>query len=333
MPYFTLILPCYKVAAYVERCVRSILAQDFTDYEIILVDDGSPDETPAVCDHLAAEQACIRVIHKPNGGLSSARNAGVEAARGHYIWFVDSDDWIEPGALTLLHRACEAGTPEIIKFSHFRVTDKSVPVQHSVSPGLYEGRVRCDLLRCQAMREASRYCLSAWSHVYRRDFLEDHSLTFVSERVVGSEDYLFNLQALLCASDVYVLPDALYSYELRSGSLTQTYKPDLPERYCVLYRLLTEYACERGEREYLPMINRFFVTHLIKGTCFHYEYKTITPMHTIKHARQNVRKMLLMRDVQSALKQIDRTALDWKKQLQLIAMRLRCEVLFYYLYT
>ena len=77
MPFFTLILPCYKVAAYVERCVRSILTQDYTDYEIILVDDGSPDETPALCDRLAAEHSCIRVIHKENGGLSSARNAGM----------------------------------------------------------------------------------------------------------------------------------------------------------------------------------------------------------------------------------------------------------------
>lgn len=332
MPYFSLILPCYKVAAYVERCVRSILKQDFTDFEIILVDDGSPDETPALCDRLAAEHPCIRVIHKENGGLSSARNAGLAAAKGRYIWFVDSDDWIEAGALALLHQACEDGAPEIVKFSHFRVTEQPMSALHSVPSGLYEGQERCDQLRRQALREASRYCLSAWSHVYRTDFLERHQLTFVSERLIGSEDYLFNLQALFCVSHMCVLPDALYSYELRPGSLTQTYKPDLPQRYCELHRQLTEYARACGKLEYLPLIDRFYLWHLLVSTCFSQEYLTVTQAHPLSQARKNVSDMLRLQQVQQAARNADRSGLTWQKQIQLAAIRLRQEGLFCYLF-
>lgn len=333
MPFFTLILPCYKVAAYVERCVRSILTQDYTDYEIILVDDGSPDETPALCDRLAAEHSCIRVIHKENGGLSSARNAGMEVARGHYIWFIDSDDWIEPGALTLLHRACSDGEPEMVKFSHIRVTDKSERALHNAPAGRYTGEERCNMLLHKALCETSRYCLSVWSHAYRRDFLENNQLTFVSERLVGSEDYLFNLQALFCVKHVYVLSDALYCYEMRMGSLSQTYKADLPMRYTELQRRLVESASRHDRKLWLPKIDLFYVAHLILGVCFTYEYNTMTLTHTKKHARQNVRRILRMDEVQEALKRADWTVLPWKKQLRLLAMRLRLESLFHYLYS
>ena len=332
MPYFSLILPCYKVAAYVERCVRSILTQDFKDYEMILVDDGSPDETPALCDRLAAENACIRVIHKENGGLASARNTGLAAAKGRYTWFVDSDDWIEAGALSLLHQACEDGAPEIVKFSYFRVTEQAVPVPHGVPSGRYEGQERCDQLRCQALREASRYCLSACFHVYRTDFLERHQLAFVSERLIGSEDYLFNLQALFCVSHMCVLPHALYSYELRPGSLSQTYKPDLSQRYCELHRWLTEYACECGMRAYLPLIDRFYLWHLLVSTCFSHEYLTVTQAHPLSQARKNVSAMLRLQQVQQAARNADRCGLTWQKRLQLAAIRLRQEGLFCYLF-
>lgn len=336
MPFFTLILPCYKVAAYVERCVRSILAQDFNDYQIILVDDGSPDETPAICDRLATEHACIHVIHKENGGLASARNAGLEIAQGQYVWFVDSDDWIEPGALRLLHDACTDGKPEIVKFSHYRVTSASVAVTHHVESGFYVGPERCDALRRQALCEPGKYCLSACFHVYRRLFLQKchmgkYSMGFISERIVGSEDYLFNLQLLLGAESIRVLTEPLYSYELRQGSLTQTYKPDLFQRYIVLHQQLRIYAQQNGQDRYAPLIDRFFLWHLLVGTCMTHEY--MTEAHPLAKARRNVRRMLGAPEVQKALRKADTTGLSVQKRLQLLAMRLRCEGLFYYLFV
>ena len=96
MPQISVIVPVYKVEQYLKRCVDSILHQTFSDLEVILVDDGSPDNCPAMCDELAKADKRIRVIHKENGGLSSARNAGMKIAQGKYIGFVDSDDDVEP---------------------------------------------------------------------------------------------------------------------------------------------------------------------------------------------------------------------------------------------
>jgi glycosyltransferase involved in cell wall biosynthesis len=281
---------------------------------------------------LAAEHSCIRVIHKENGGLSSARNAGMEVARGHYIWFIDSDDWIEPGALTLLHRTCSDGEPEMVKFSHIRVTDKAERALHNAPAGRYMGEERCNMLLPKALCETSRYCLSGCTHVYRRDFLENYQLTFVSERLVGSEDYLFNLQALFCVKHVYVLSDALYCYEMRQGSLTQTYKSDLSQRYCELHRRLTLYVCEHGRQQYLPLVDRFYLWHLLVSTCFSQEYLMVTQDHPLWQARKNVSSILRLKQVQHAARNADRTGLKWQKYFQLAAIRLQQESVFCYLY-
>ena len=107
MPLFSIIVPVYKTEEYLQKCVSSILEQSFGDFELILVDDGSPDGCPALCDDLAQQDDRIKVIHKENGGVSSARNSGIVAATGEYIWFVDSDDYILPDALSILANAVE----------------------------------------------------------------------------------------------------------------------------------------------------------------------------------------------------------------------------------
>ena len=136
-PYFSVILPIYNVAPYLQRCVQSVLEQSFRDFELILVDDGSTDESPAICDRMAMEHACIRVLHKENGGLSSARNAGMKLAQGTYIWFVDSDDWVSGDALQILF---EAGSdkPDIIKCNYVRAEGREMPFFSNVCPGLYQ---------------------------------------------------------------------------------------------------------------------------------------------------------------------------------------------------
>ena len=99
----SVIVPVYKVEQYLDRCISSILQQTFEKFEVILVDDGSPDRCPLMCDEWAKRDERVKVIHKKNGGLSSARNAGIDIAKGRYINFVDSDDWMEKDALSYLY--------------------------------------------------------------------------------------------------------------------------------------------------------------------------------------------------------------------------------------
>lgn len=119
----SIIVPIYNVAPYLRKCVDSLLAQDISDYEIILVDDGSPDECPKICDEYATIYSNIRVIHQENAGLSAARNSGIAVAQGDYIWFVDSDDYIEPNVLGALMEQIERDNLDILRFRYQNVRE------------------------------------------------------------------------------------------------------------------------------------------------------------------------------------------------------------------
>ena len=109
----SVIVPVYMVESYLHRCVDSILSQTFVDFELILVDDGSPDNCGAICDEYAAKDSRIRVIHQKNGGLSAARNAGLDVAREEYYAFVDGDDWIDPDMYENMYRAIQKGNADL----------------------------------------------------------------------------------------------------------------------------------------------------------------------------------------------------------------------------
>lgn len=138
-PYFSVILPIYNVEKYLERCVESVLSQNFTDYEMILVDDGSSDFSPKICDEYEEKYNFIKVIHKKNGGLSSARNAGFEQATGKYILWFDSDDWVEKNTLSLIYNATKESEVDIIKFNYIRhIDDNEILGISNAIPKKYE---------------------------------------------------------------------------------------------------------------------------------------------------------------------------------------------------
>ena len=120
----SIIVPVYKTERFLNACIASILAQTFTDFELILVDDGSPDSCPALCDAAAAKDSRIRVIHQKNRGLSGARNAGLDAAEGEWIAFVDSDDMLLPQALEKAHSTAEKTGADVVLYG-FAFTDEN----------------------------------------------------------------------------------------------------------------------------------------------------------------------------------------------------------------
>lgn len=138
-PKISVIVPVYKVAQYLPRCMNSLLAQTYKDFEIILVDDGSPDECPALCDEYEKKYDCIRTLHKKNGGLSDARNAGMDIAKGKYVTFVDSDDYVNPLYLELLAEGIE-------RSADFSVCDFSEVYDGDSSQKLDKNRITLDLL-------------------------------------------------------------------------------------------------------------------------------------------------------------------------------------------
>ena len=332
-PYFSVILPVYNVESYLRECIETILVQDFEDYEIILVDDGATDNCPAICDEYAEKYSNISVIHKKNGGLSSARNAGLDIAQGQYIWWVDSDDWIEEGALRKLWNASHQLMPDVVKFNYYRSGQSKEQVLNFVAPGIYYRGKGLERLTDIAFEQAGAFCLSACSHIYRRDFLEGLALSFVSEKIVGSEDYLFNLQALTRAGSIAVMEDTLYCYRLRSGSLSQSYNEGLAEKYTKLCELLKDVFKKSGNYAlYEEKINYFYVWHLIYGTCISREYG-YDNRESILAGRLRVKKLLCSVPLQAALANGGGTGLSLKRRIQYWALRIKFEPFFYWLFV
>ena len=166
-PVISIIVPVYKVEQYLDKCVRSITGQTYRNLDIILVDDGSPDSCGEMCDRFAEEDSRIRVIHKQNGGLSSARNAGMKIAKGAYFAFVDSDDWIEPDMYEVMMKTALEKDAEMVSVGHYiDYTDRS---DISSNPDLtaYDEDILTEFIKC-----SFGGCL-AWNKLYRSEYFNN----------------------------------------------------------------------------------------------------------------------------------------------------------------
>ena len=164
-PRISIIVPVYKVEPYLRRCVDSILGQRYQNLEVILVDDGSPDNCGAICDEYALQDSRVKVIHKANGGLSSARNAGLEIATGEYVSFVDSDDALADDAMEYLLDLAEREQADLVIGDHLRFEDELPVVQEKNDTSVLRNRE-------EAMEEFFRNGCAAWARLYRRKIHE-----------------------------------------------------------------------------------------------------------------------------------------------------------------
>ena len=214
MIYFSLILPVYNLERYIGKCVLScIMQQCFSpkDYEIIIVDDGSEDNSINIAKQTAARypQYDIKFITRRNGGLSAARNTGLQHATGKYVWFIDADDYIRGDALKILYdKLQEIGDINILRFSHQTIYGDAKSTPPRLTERLVSGY---DII-------SETGFLSAWTNIYRLDFLRNNDLTF-KEGVIW-EDAEFNIRAYGICERVYEYTIVLYYYIRREGSIS-----------------------------------------------------------------------------------------------------------------
>ncbi|MCD8197592.1 MAG: glycosyltransferase [Lachnospiraceae bacterium] len=212
-----MIVPVYNVSAWLPRCLKSLLGQDASDVEILLVDDGSTDESGALCDRYAAEHANVRVFHKENGGLSSARNCGIRNASGDYAIFVDSDDYVDKAMCrTLEMRIREASGADVVSYDGWeeREAERSSMRRIPAEGTLVESGPQY-LLRNYKSRNLN---VEAWLYAFRMDFLRGEELLF--REGILHEDVEFTPRALLRAKKVLTIPDGFYHYIIREGSIS-----------------------------------------------------------------------------------------------------------------
>lgn len=255
----SVIVPVYQVEAYLAKCLDSILAQTFTDFELILVDDGTRDDCPRIMTRYAAMDARIRCIHKENGGLSSARNAGLDIARGEYIAFVDSDDTVEPTMLADAVAAAQRTGAQLVIYNYRLVTGDGV--QNACLP------MKDETLDIDQMGLANyfyRYWMpyvhgqEAWCRLYRRDIIEQNHLRYAPNDEIFAEDTLFSAMYLMHVHTLAALAKPYVNYLQRGDSLMGMIKPNLCRRLITLSVRLTDYvkACGRDKElaDVLPVL-------------------------------------------------------------------------------
>lgn len=207
----SIIIPVYKAETFFDECVSSILAQSYGDFELILVDDGSPDKCPELCDKWAATDSRIKVIHKPNGGVSSARNSGLEIASGDYICFVDSDDTLPENGLHILMKSIEQRNVEVVFGAfQFQYGDRLLPHASRLPEGKYQFK---DVLKNFIDDGTlSGFLLgSTCAALYKREIILKNHLRFV-EGLKNNEDGLFNFELALFANSFAVINTPVYNY-------------------------------------------------------------------------------------------------------------------------
>ena len=225
MPKVSIIVPVYNAEKYLQECVESVLCQTLSDIELILVDDGSTDSSPALCDQYAVQDYRVKVIHKPNGRAASARNAGLRAASGEYVAFVDADDWISPDMYEkMLQTNADVTLCDYVRFQG----EKQFPfTQPNVAAGFYNKAQIREIIYPHLVMDGIEYpiTISNWALLIRREVIVKNRLSY-REDIRISEDAPFGSEVLYCAdSFAYLKGDQLYHYRMTEGSASRTYQP------------------------------------------------------------------------------------------------------------
>ncbi len=215
-PQVSIIVPVFNAKASLRRCVDSILGQEFQDFELILVDDGSSDGSGAICDAYRIQDRRVQTVHKENSGVSDARNLAIALARGEYLQFADSDDWITPDATRLMVRAAREYNCDLVITDFYRVVGGRVSHKGDIDT---DGVMSRETFAEHMMENpADFYYGVLWNKLYRRSIIKDHGLQMDS-RISWCEDFMFNLEYIRYAHVFYALRTPVYYYVRTKGSL------------------------------------------------------------------------------------------------------------------
>lgn len=241
-PLISVIITVYNMEAYLQECVNSVLQQSYTHLEILLIDDGSTDTSPQLCDRFGEQDSRIRVLHKANGGLVSAWMSGVELSAGEYLCFLDSDDWIDRDMIRDLS-AHLTGSPREIVCSNYIIEkkDRSIPVIQSMPPGIYEGEaLEKQLFPLLLGKERRSIHCSRCMKLFSRTLIVQNQ-RFCDKAATFGEDMSIVLPALLDADRVVIVENGLYyHYRFVDSSMVHKYNPRLYDQVRLLCRVLQQ---------------------------------------------------------------------------------------------
>lgn len=294
MEKITAIVPVFNAEKYLRKCVDSIVAQDYSNIEIILVDDGSNDSSPLICDELAQKYVpYIKVIHKQNGGLSSARNCGIENATGDYLCFIDSDDWIESNMFSELHRLAKKTSSDIVcgAFDYviqngegnYRFDPYFLPTDFS------EVTVEKEVYLKDFERYALLFLIISCNKIYKREIFANVRFAFGKR----CEDELAFHEIIGAANRISVLNKVLYHYYMSEGSITRSEDSWKNIVFQIeAYRLRREYFLKTAYHNSLEQCEANYVVSLMKYWHKVIEINCLIAKKECKYLRRNYFRIL-----------------------------------------
>jgi glycosyltransferase involved in cell wall biosynthesis len=270
-PKVSIIVPIYNMEKYLKRCLESLVNQSLTEIEIILVNDGSTDKSAAIITEFERSDTRIKVLHKENEGVSSARNEGIKMASGEYIGFVDPDDWVNHHMYKKLYEEAQENYIDIVMCSYIRETGKfSKEKKYNLPEKVVYDRagIKSNVLRRLigpykkeiAYPEMLDAWGTVWSKIYRSELIKNKFITFTDLNEIGTnEDSLFNIESFYYADSFVFVNYPYYHYwKSNHSSVTSTYKPKLKEQWMNLYKKIEDFIQEKklGEEFQNALHNR-----------------------------------------------------------------------------
>lgn len=334
MPKLSVIVPVYNTEKYLRECIDSILAQTFTDFELILVDDGSTDGSGAICDEYAAKDPRIQVIHQQNGGVTWARKTGVRNARGMYFGFVDSDDWIHPEMFAQMMRKCvETGADIAICDVYLEYGTRTEVIATLAEEGFYNKTNLCDkIYPTMVMNIHYRrpgIIGSSCNKIFHKNVV-NKVFWQIDDSFVFAEDALFSYAAMLESESVYVLHDNLYHYRQHLASATHQY--DGLARYKNLlhpYRAHMHYLKDRGF-DVTEQINHFIAVNAIDNIRKVLLFDKKTPLHMrILQTRDFLSQSIIADAIRETINKVS----DDKTKLKMFLAMHKCVDILYLLFA
>lgn len=328
----SIIVPIYKVEKYLDKCVNSIINQTYKDLEIILVDDGSPDNCPKMCDAFAEQDSRIKVVHKQNGGLMSARQAGLREATGEYVGFVDGDDWIEPDMYMNFYKAICDYQPDMAVSEFYSETGDEIDISNqNLSKPFFTKDEMINEIYPNMLFKVPYYNFGinpcCWSKIYKKELLESCLYSIPTEIKIG-EDTAFTYPCLIKAQSMAYINKACYHYiDSRDGSMTSSYDADMENTILIPYNILKqEFEASRyGFSNSLDYYLFYLIEFVIRNEAGYSNKKSR------KEIIKTLKKFTCNKEVISALKNINSADLPLRKKFLLTFFKMKSNE-FIYLY-
>lgn len=284
IPKVSIIVPIYNVEQYLARCMNSLLNQTLSDIEIIMVDDESPDNCPAMCDEYARQDSRVKVIHKKNEGLGFARNSGLEIASGEYVAFVDSDDFVENEMYKELYNEANSKKLEAVFCNYYfykkkgntKVINDVLKNEYCVNSEEIFNFILNMIGSEPTSKEDRKYTMSVWHGIYSNSIIQQYKVLFPSERQIISEDIIFHINFLYHTKKIGYINTNYYYYCENGLSLSKSYRPDRFEKYKILHREIINLLASlypNKNKDVILSANRLLLGY-VRNMCLNYKNST-----------------------------------------------------------